>query len=93
MAHVRRFAVRRSGSLTPGKRADLILVSTRDINLAVFTDPAHLVVGAAQPANVDLVMVDGRILKRHGKLVHLDPQVIARDAAAANIALRKRAGW
>ena len=83
----------RVGSLTPGKRADLILVSTRDINLAVFTDPAHLVVGAAQPANVDLVMVDGRILKRHGKLVHLDPQVIAREAAAANVALRKRAGW
>jgi cytosine/adenosine deaminase-related metal-dependent hydrolase len=84
VAHVRRFAVPRIGSLTPGKRADLIC----DINLAVFTDPAHLVVGAAQPANVDLVMVDGRILKRHGKLVHLDPQVTAREAAAANTALR-----
>jgi cytosine/adenosine deaminase-related metal-dependent hydrolase len=83
----------RVGSLTPGKRADLIMVSTRDINLAMFTDPSHLVVGAAQPANVDLVMVDGRILKRNGKLVHLDPQAIAREAAAANAALRKRAGW
>jgi hypothetical protein len=28
-----------------------------------------------------------------GKLVHLDPQVIAREAAAANVTLRKRAGW
>ena len=27
------------GSLKPGKRADLIMVSTRDINLAVFGDP------------------------------------------------------
>jgi 5-methylthioadenosine/S-adenosylhomocysteine deaminase len=62
----------RIGSITPGKRADLIMVSTRDINVAMFTDPSHLVVGAAQPANVYLVMVDGRILKRHGKLVHLD---------------------
>jgi cytosine/adenosine deaminase-related metal-dependent hydrolase len=83
----------RVGSLTPGKRADLIMVSTRDINLAMFTDPSHLVVGATQPANVDLVMVDGRILKRNRKLVHLDLQVIAREAAAANAALRKRAGW
>jgi cytosine/adenosine deaminase-related metal-dependent hydrolase len=83
----------RVGSLMPGKRADLIMVSTRDLNLAMFTDPAHLVVGAAQPANVDLVMVDGRILKRHGKLVHLEAQAIAREAGAANAALRKRAGW
>ena len=40
-----------------------------------------------------VVLVDGRILNRQGKLVHLDPQMIAREAAAANAALRKRAGW
>ena len=28
----------------------------------VFTDPAHMLVEAAQPSNVDTVMVDGRIL-------------------------------
>ncbi len=37
------------GSLKPGKRADLIMVSTRDVNLGVFTDPAHMIVTAAQP--------------------------------------------
>ncbi len=37
------------GSLKPGKRADLIMVSTRDINLGVFGDPAHMIVTAAQP--------------------------------------------
>jgi len=83
----------RIGSLVAGKRADLIAVSTRDINLAMFTDPAYLVVGAAQPANVALVMVDGRILKRDGKLTHLDTEQIAREASAANAELRKRAGW
>ena len=61
----------RVGSLKPGKRADLIMVSTRDVNLGVFTDPAHMLVTAAQPANVDTVIVDGRILKRSGRLVHL----------------------
>ncbi len=81
------------GSLKPGKRADLIMVSTRDVNLAVFGDPAHMLVTAAQPANVDTVVVDGRILKRNGRLVHLNVAQIATDAAAANAALRKRANW
>ena len=79
--------------MTPGKRGDLIMISTNDINMAMFTDPAQLVVGAAQPSNVQLVMVDGRILKRNGKLVHLDTKQIAMESAAANLALRKRAGW
>jgi 5-methylthioadenosine/S-adenosylhomocysteine deaminase len=81
------------GSLTAGKRGDLIMISTTDINMGMFTDPAQLVVGAAQPSNVQLVMVDGRILKRNGKLVHLDTKQIVAESAAANAALRKRAGW
>ena len=83
----------RIGSLKPGKRADLIMVSTRDLNLAVFGDPAHMLVTAAQPANVDTVVIDGRIVKRNGKLVHLNAAQIATEAAAANAALRKRANW
>ena len=54
----------KTGSLKPGKRADLIMVDTRGINLGVFGDPAHMLVTAAEPANVDTVVVDGRILKR-----------------------------
>jgi cytosine/adenosine deaminase-related metal-dependent hydrolase len=81
------------GSLAPGKRADLIMVSTRDVNLGVFGEPAHMLVTAAQPANVDTVMVDGRILKRGGKLTTLDGQQIAAEAAAASAALRRRADW
>jgi 5-methylthioadenosine/S-adenosylhomocysteine deaminase len=81
------------GSLKPGKRADLIMVSTHDINMAVFGDPAHMIVTAAQPANVDTVVVDGRILKRAGKLTALNAAQISREAAGANLALRKRANW
>ncbi len=81
------------GSLKVGKRADLIMVSTRDVNLGVFGDPAHMIVTAAQPSNVDTVVVDGRILKRGGKLTAMNAARISRDAAAANAALRKRAGW
>jgi len=70
----------RIGSLTPGKRADLILVRTDAINMAPMADPARMIVQAAQPANVDTVMVDGRVLKRHGRLVTLDPAKVMREA-------------
>ena len=81
------------GSLKAGKRADRIMVSTRDVNLGVFGDPAHMLVTAAQPSNVDTVVVDGRILKRGGKLTAVNTVQVAAEAAAANAALRKRANW
>jgi 5-methylthioadenosine/S-adenosylhomocysteine deaminase len=69
-----------TGSLTPGKRADLILLRTRDINMAPLTDPVRMVVQSAQPSNVELVMVDGRILKRNGRLVSVDIDSIVDNA-------------
>jgi cytosine/adenosine deaminase-related metal-dependent hydrolase len=69
------------GSLTPGKRADIIMVNTRALNLAVLADdPAHMLVEAAQPANVDTVIVDGRVLKRGGAMVGLDVADVIRGA-------------
>ena len=47
-----------TGSLTPGKRADLIVVSPAGPNLGVLTDPAQLLVTAAQPGNVDTVIAE-----------------------------------
>ncbi len=81
------------GSIVTGKRADVIMINTRSPNLAVFTDPAHMLVTAAQPANVDSVIVDGRVLKRGGALTTLDPARIGEQAAAALAAVRARAGW
>ena len=46
---------------------------------------------AAQPANVDSVMVDGRFLKRGGKLVDVDAAEVAQAAQAAAKALVARA--
>ncbi|HEX7081230.1 MAG TPA: amidohydrolase family protein [Gammaproteobacteria bacterium] len=81
------------GSLTPGKRADMILLDTRRPNLAVLTDAAHLVVEAVHPGNVDTVIVDGRVLKRAGRLTTLDVETIVAEARESNRALRERAGW
>ncbi len=84
---------REIGSLTPGKRADLIMVDTRALNLAVFSEPAHMLVEAAQPANVDTVIVDGRVLKRGGQLTGVDVREVVDAAAAASEAARRRADW
>jgi 5-methylthioadenosine/S-adenosylhomocysteine deaminase len=71
------------GSLKPGKRADLILIQTSVITMGVFTDPAHMVVEALEPSNIDTVVIDGRILKRHGKFTALVPEEIIDGAVVA----------
>jgi 5-methylthioadenosine/S-adenosylhomocysteine deaminase len=87
----------RTGSLTPSKRADIILVRTGDINLAptMMTggDPYEALVSLAQPRNVDTVIVDGRILRRGGAFTALDHAAAVRDAQEAVRAVRARAGW
>lgn len=82
----------RIGSLTPGKRADLILIRAADPNTGPLVDPVSTVVRSAQPANVDTVMVDGRIRKLGGSLVDTDVDQIVADAAASLAAVRRRAG-
>ncbi len=82
----------RTGSLTPGKRADMILVRTGDINMAPMGDPYEALVNLAQPRNVDTVIADGRILQRAGRFTALDYAAVLRDAMEAGAALRVRAG-
>ena len=77
----------------PGKRADLIAISTDSLSMAVVTDPAHLVLEATAPENVDTVVVDGRILKRGGKLVAIDTPKVVAEARAALAGVRERTKW
>ncbi|MGI5507128.1 amidohydrolase family protein [Lentzea sp. CA-135723] len=79
-----------TGSITPGKRADVILLRANDINLA----PGGLIETTAvqaSTANVDTVFSDGRIIKRGGRLVH-DVGRIVRDARASSLRIRREAG-
>jgi 5-methylthioadenosine/S-adenosylhomocysteine deaminase len=83
----------RIGSIAKGKRADLLLVNTRDINMGPFTDPYYMLVDSAQPWNVDTVMVDGRILKRGGKLTAIDTGMLMAEASKVSRDVRDRAKW
>lgn len=75
-----------------GKRADIILIRGNDINIAPVADVEASVVQSATPANVDTVLVDGRIVKRGGKLVAYDVDKIVRDAKASALRIRTAAG-
>jgi cytosine/adenosine deaminase-related metal-dependent hydrolase len=81
------------GTLTPGKRADLILIRTDAPNMAPMPDPYDALVNLAQPGNVDTVVVDGRILRRKGEFTALDFQQVVRDSQQTAEDLKKRANW
>jgi len=83
----------RTGSITPGKRADLLLLRASDLNMAPSGDPYEAVVAFGSPANIDTVMVDGRILRRAGKFTAFDSAQIVADARQAATALRDKANW
>lgn len=81
-----------TGSLTPGKRADLIVLDPRTLNMTPTTVLTSQIVLCAQPRNVEHVYIDGVARKRDGCLVGVD---LAEEMAAANAALRqleRRAG-
>ena len=69
-----------AGSLTPGKRADVIVLRGADLNLAPLNVPDGQVVLAAQPRNVEHVWIDGVARKRDGELVGVDPARLVADA-------------
>jgi 5-methylthioadenosine/S-adenosylhomocysteine deaminase len=82
-----------TGSLTPGKRADLILIRSTDSNMAPVGDPYDALVQLAMPANIDTVVVDGRILRRNNQFTALDQEKVIREASDAAAGLKGRAKW
>ena len=81
-----------TGSLTPGKRADIILIRTNDLNVAPLANIETTVVQSATPENVDTVMVDGRLIKRQGRLSGFDVPAIVDRAKRSALRIRKAAG-
>ncbi len=81
-----------TGSLTPGKRADVIVLRADDLNLAPINVADGQIVLAAQPRNVEHVWIDGIVRKRDGALVGVDSAVLVRDAKQAVAGLSDRLG-
>ena len=58
----------RTGSLTPGKQADVVIIDGSAVNVAPVIDPVGAVVCAADISNVKTVLVAGRTLKEDFRL-------------------------
>ncbi|MFE3764575.1 amidohydrolase family protein [Streptomyces sp. NPDC059104] len=78
----------RVGSLTPGKRADVVVIDPAALNFAPRFDWIGQIVFNGRPENVDSVFVDGRPLKYGGLLVDIDTSRVIREAEAAATGLR-----
>jgi cytosine/adenosine deaminase-related metal-dependent hydrolase len=89
------------GSLEVGKMADFVVLGTGGLHCAPFDaeqilegglDPVTAVVFSCTGADVDKVVVDGRVLVEGGKLVACDEARIKRDAREAVRRVRTKAG-
>ena len=81
------------GTLTPGKQADLIMLRTDRINVTPMNDPATAVVSGMDTGNVDTVVIAGRVMKRHGELLHVDWPAVRRMAAESRDFVIQRSGF
>ena len=83
-----------TGSLEPGKQADVIVVDHTAPHLAPneTLEPYTTLVHAARASDVRLTMVAGRILYRDGEWATLDPERVAAEARVETRGLVQRAG-
>ena len=67
-----------TGSIEPGKRADLVVFDATRLECTPAHDPASNLVYSMGPRSVRDVLVDGELLVRNGKLVRDDEALLAR---------------
>jgi cytosine/adenosine deaminase-related metal-dependent hydrolase len=56
------------GTLTPGKRADIIMIGASDFMTAPSHSPVETAVFQSDPSHIDTVLVDGEVVKADGEL-------------------------
>ncbi|RSL73980.1 hypothetical protein CEP53_000599 [Fusarium sp. AF-6] len=67
------------GTLTPGKRADIVILTSKR-SLSGSANPFGTAVMHSTPVDVDFSMVDGKVMKRDGQLVNVDVPAIRKKA-------------
>lgn len=68
------------GSISPGKKADLVVIDARQPNMQPVHNPVDTVVMQTSLANIEAVMIDGTWRKRHNKLDSVEGRTL--DPAA-----------
>jgi 5-methylthioadenosine/S-adenosylhomocysteine deaminase len=84
---------RRVGSITPGKEADLVVLRADSPSLWPTNNAPGTVVNMMTPANVETVLIAGKVRKWRGRLVGVDVARAMRLAEEARDAVMRRAGF
>jgi 5-methylthioadenosine/S-adenosylhomocysteine deaminase len=71
---------RRIGSLEPGKRADVIVVSMTSARQTPMYDPISHLVYATRGTDVQTTIVDGKVLMRNRKVLTLQEEEVLKEA-------------
>ncbi|WBB95198.1 amidohydrolase family protein [Solwaraspora sp. WMMA2080] len=81
-----------TGSISPGKQADLLVVRADDVNTMPLNDAVGTLVLGADARNIDTVVVGGRVRKAGGRLVDVDVDIdeLRRTVTASRDAIRRR---
>lgn len=72
-----------TGTLTPGKRADLVVIAGDDVNTMPINSAPSTVVLGADARNVQLVLIDGAVKKAGAELVGCDVGALHAQVAAS----------
>ncbi|HEY7563871.1 MAG TPA: amidohydrolase family protein [Acidimicrobiia bacterium] len=83
----------KTGSLTPGKQADVVMLRTDRLNVTPLNDPVTAVVTGMDTGNVDTVIVAGRVMKRGGKLLHVDWDAVRRKTIESRDYVVEKSGF
>jgi len=74
---------RKTGSLTPGKEADIIILDANAINVAPLNNVPGAIVSLMERTNVETVIVAGKVRKWKGKLLDVDLNHLRRQLEAS----------
>ena len=67
------------GTLEPGKKADMIFIRTDKLHLCPDNDVCTNIVYSANGADVDTVMIDGKIIMQNSKMINLDEKEVMKQ--------------
>ena len=81
------------GTLTPGKEADIVMLRADTIDSFPLNNAYGAIITGMDTSNVDTVMVAGKIVKRHGKLVGVDLARLRKDATQARDYIASKMNW
>ncbi|MFI7461319.1 amidohydrolase family protein [Nonomuraea sp. NPDC049646] len=81
-----------TGSLTPGKQADVLVVRAEDLNNMPLNDPIGTLVLGCDARNIDAVFIAGQVRKWGGTVLDVDLAALREDVRASRDRVLRASG-